>query len=166
MAPKALQASSLKLIHITVFTTTRYGKESTYGKTKLHNDNSYEDDVRGPIGSPRSPQSQGHGSSDHSFTLQAIMDLQKSNGQLTESVNSLKTSIESSNTKLNKIEDCVSGIEKKVYAAGVVIIIFLAFGGFLINKVADVYIQQMTSSPNQQQPAITTTQKTPQPPSK
>lgn len=80
---------------------------------------------------------------DHSFTLQAIMDLQKSNGQLTEAVSSLRLSIDKLNSKLDRVEGTVSGVKHKIYAAGVVLAILVALGGFMVNKAWDLMVKQV-----------------------
>lgn len=80
----------------------------------------------------------------HDFTLQAIMELQKSNGQLTEAVNSLKTSIDKQDSKLDKLEIKMSGVTHKIYAATIVLAICLVVGGFLVNKLWDLTVPQLT----------------------
>jgi hypothetical protein len=89
---------------------------------------------------------------DHSFTLQAIMELQKSVGQLTEAVNTTRLALEKQNQQLGKIEEKVSSITHKLYAAGVVLAIALAMGGFLLNKswdkALDLLADQIKSSPS------------------
>jgi hypothetical protein len=80
---------------------------------------------------------------DHSFTLQAIMELQKSNGQLTEAINSLRTAIAKQDGKIDKLDDNLSTIKQKVYAAGIVLAIFVTIGGFIVNKAWDLLAQQI-----------------------
>ena len=90
---------------------------------------------------------------DHSFTLQAIMELQKSVGQLTEAVNTTRSSLDKQGEHLGKIEEKISGITHKLYAAGVVLAIGLAVGGFLLNKswdkALDLLADQIQSGPTQ-----------------
>jgi hypothetical protein len=83
-------------------------------------------------------------SPDHSFTLQMIMELQKSTGQLTECVNSLRTSLDRQSGQLDKIEEKVSGVTHKLYAASVVLAILLVVGGFIIDKTWDLMAQQIS----------------------
>lgn len=80
---------------------------------------------------------------DHSFTLQTIMELQKSTGQLIESVNNLRSSVDSQNSKLQKIEDGLADVKRKIYAAGIVIGIVMVVGGFFVNKIWDLFSQQI-----------------------
>jgi hypothetical protein len=67
---------------------------------------------------------------DHSFTLQAIMELQKSVTALTVSVESMQQSVDD-------IKGKVSKFEKILYAASVILIIALVIGGWLINTAKD-----------------------------
>lgn len=96
-------------------------------------------DVTGDVTTP-----QHFINADYSFTLQAVMELQKSTGQLTESINSLRSSVEKQTTKLEKLEDKLSAVTHKIYAAGVVLTILLAVGGFLVNKAWNLMAQQIT----------------------
>lgn len=78
------------------------------------------------------------GHQDHSFTLQAIMEMNKTLGQLCEKTDSLKTQINNFDTRLATVESTVSGISQKMYAAGIILIILLAIGGFIVNKAWDL----------------------------
>jgi len=98
-----------------------------------------------------------HYQADHSFTLQAVMELQKSNGQLTEAVNSLRAAIQKQDTKLDKLDENLSNIRQKLYAAGVVLAIIVTIGGFLIKKTWDLLAQQLMP----QQPVKTLSQPKP-----
>lgn len=73
------------------------------------------------------------------------MELQKSSGQLTSVVKSLKESIEKQDNKLTKIEDCVTGVIQKIYAAGVVLTILVVIGSCIVNKSWDMMISQVSS---------------------
>ena len=83
--------------------------------------------------------------SEYSFLLQMVMELQKSTGQLTEAVNSLKLAIENQNSRYNRIEEKLSGVTHKIYAAGVVLAILLVVGGWFFNKAWDLMVKQLTS---------------------
>src|ERR1051326_8044406 len=86
-------------------------------------------------------------SPDYNFTLQIVFELQKSTGQLIEAVNSLKTSIERQHDKIDHIEEKLSGVTHKIYAAGVVLALALGLGGFIVNKAWDLMIRQLTTRP-------------------
>lgn len=92
---------------------------------------------------------------DNTFTLQAIMELQKATGQLTANVQALQKTIEdqgcatrreidrvvtdmkagfsSADTETKDLKSKVSGVTHKIYAAGVVLSIFLVVSGWLVN---------------------------------
>lgn len=68
---------------------------------------------------------------DHSFTLQAVMEMQKTLGKLEHAVNLLVESEAATKAK-------VSRIEKIIYAAGVVLLIFLTVSGWMISTAKDL----------------------------
>ncbi len=96
------------------------------------------------------------------------MELQKSTGQLTECVNSLRLSIEKQeersdrmeerlsarierleeklSSRIDRVEEKLSGVTHKLYAAGVVIAIVLTLGWFVANKAWDSLSQRLTLS--------------------
>lgn len=78
------------------------------------------------------------GGMDHSFSLQILMEIQRSLGGLCSDVTALRSEIDKSTQKLDRLEEKISGITHKMYGASVVIVIVLAVGGFLINKVWDM----------------------------
>ena len=67
---------------------------------------------------------------DHSWTMQAI-------GALTQSVNTLVKQVEASEQKHDQVKDAIARIDKKLYAAGVIITLLIVVGGFVLNKVVD-----------------------------
>lgn len=72
--------------------------------------------------------------SDYSFTLQAVLELQKSVGQLQEAVGTLKEQAKQHGDKLEKIA-------QRIYAATAVLIVLGTIIGFLLNKGVDLLIQ-------------------------
>lgn len=100
--------------------------------------------------SPITPQS--HGQPRHDFTLQTIMALQKSTGQLTAAVESLKESIDKQDKKVTKLEETISGVTHKIYAATAVLVILVAIGSFMVNKAWDLMAKSITSQTYIQQP--------------
>lgn len=78
------------------------------------------------------------------------MELQRSTGQLTEAVNALKCSIEKVEGRMGSMEEKLSGVTHKIYAAGVVIAIVIAVGGFFVNKAWDLVMQQNLQPPSAQ----------------
>jgi len=77
------------------------------------------------------PQYRG---SDYSFTLQAVLELQKSVGQLQEAVGTLKEQGKQHAENLDKIS-------LRIYAATAVLIVLGTIIGFLLNKGVDLLIQ-------------------------
>ena len=91
--------------------------------------------------------------SEQSATLQTIMELQRGIGQLTESVNSLRTSIERQEMRFDRFESKVddklnqlSDIKTSLFFAGIVLLIVLIVGGFLVNKSWDLMVKTVTVS--------------------
>lgn len=61
---------------------------------------------------------------DYSFTLQAVMELQKATGQLTERIDTLIKRVEKDGATL-------SSISHQIYAAWAVLVVFGILGGFV-----------------------------------
>jgi hypothetical protein len=72
--------------------------------------------------------------SDYSFTLQAVLELQNTVGQLKEAVGTLKEQGKHHSDKLDKIS-------LRIYAASAVLIVLGTIIGFLLNKGVDLLIQ-------------------------
>ena len=72
--------------------------------------------------------------SDYSFTLQAVLELQKSVGQLHEAVGTIKEQIKHQGEKLDKLN-------LRIYAASAVLVVLSTILGFLLNKGVDLLIQ-------------------------
>ena len=95
---------------------------------------------RGTQGGGVLPQSfpettpQRYAGSDYSFTLQAVLELQKSVGQLQEAVSTIKEQIKHQGEKLDKLN-------LRIYAAGTVLVVLGAILSFLLNKGVDLLIQ-------------------------
>ena len=94
--------------------------------------------------SPATPRN--YGQTGHDFTLQTIMQLQKSTGQLTTAVESLKESIDKQDKKVTKLEETISGVTHKIYAATAVLVILVAIGGFIVNKGWDLMATNIINS--------------------
>ena len=74
---------------------------------------------------------------DHSFTLQAIMEMQRSIGQQTEAINNLGHSINTLSSRTKSVEDETSKINTRLAIAASILAILLVVGGFIIDKVWD-----------------------------
>ncbi|MDR6984513.1 hypothetical protein J2X32_003157 [Rheinheimera pacifica] len=84
---------------------------------------------------------------EHSFTIQMIFELQKSMGQLLAKVDALNTNSEKQQDKLDKIEEKLSTVTHKIYAAGVVLAILVVVGGFFVNKAWDMMMLSIKTIP-------------------
>ncbi len=84
-----------------------------------------------------------HYATDHSFTLQAIMEMQKAIGGISAEIKALSAGQQKFETKLDKMEDSLSTMSKQLYAAGVVMLIALAVGGFIVDKAWDLMAEQI-----------------------
>jgi hypothetical protein len=89
----------------------------------------------------------GQGSVEHNFTLQGVYDLHRDTGRLLEATNSLKTSIDKLDGKVDKLGEKISGMSHKMYAAGVVLVILVAVGGFIVNKAWDLMATRLVMLP-------------------
>lgn len=63
--------------------------------------------------------------------------MQKSIGGLEASVNNLATQIGSQKQSIDDIKTKVGAIEKTMYAAGIILVISLAIGGWMLNTAKD-----------------------------
>lgn len=79
----------------------------------------------------------------HDFTLQAVMDMQKTLAALSVSVDHLITSE-------SKTCEKVARVEKVMYAAGVVLVISLAIGGWLVSTAKEIAMKYVDASITQQ----------------
>jgi hypothetical protein len=77
---------------------------------------------------------QSGGSTDYSFVLPTLMEIQRGIGKLDEAVNTLKSKADEQGKKLE-------GIDRKIYAAIAILAVCGAVLGFLINKGVDLLIQ-------------------------
>jgi hypothetical protein len=73
---------------------------------------------------------------DYSFTLQAVMEMQKAIGKLTQAVETLTE-------KTNKHEEKIDKISHRVYAAAAIVSVFAVVAGFILNKLADAVISAL-----------------------
>lgn len=104
-------------------------------------------DNEAPAQVPQSlPQSvPGYGAGgDHSFTLQAIMELQRSAGEITQALRSLEKTVGKFDTRLDGAEAKLSGVTHKIYAAGAVLTILVGVGAFIVDKAWDVMVKGIT----------------------
>lgn len=80
---------------------------------------------------------------EHSFTLQTVLELQKSVGELCSEVRLTREAVEKLDSRLDKIEERVSAVTHKLYAASVVMAILVAIGAFVMNKAWDAAAEHL-----------------------
>lgn len=95
------------------------------------------------------------GMADHSFTLQAIMELQKSVGELNSTLQSVRSSVESTKSK---VDDLVNW-KHKILGGAAVLAAVVATLGFLAGKVSD-YVTFKSPNPT---PAVSIAPQLPAP---
>src|SRR2546427_117787 len=76
---------------------------------------------------PATPQYTG---SDYSFTLQAVMEMQKTLGGLTQAVTTLTNQLHSDDAKIDRIDSRIHRMEKIIYAASALVTVLLGIGVF------------------------------------
>jgi len=74
---------------------------------------------------------------DHSFTLQAVMEMQRSMGQQTEAINQLGRTINTLDSRTKSVEDELSKVNTRLAIAASILAILLVVGGYIIDKVWD-----------------------------
>lgn len=75
---------------------------------------------------------------DHSFSLQMLMEIQRAIGTLSSEVSGLHAEAEKASQKLDRLEEKISGVTHKIFAASAVVVVLLGIGGFLLNKAWDM----------------------------
>jgi len=91
---------------------------------------------RGRLNAPSST-TQPTSNQDYSFTLQMIMELQRSVGQVSESVAQIHRETGKIESKINKLESSMSSVKTTITVAGIVLTIIIAISGFFVDKVWD-----------------------------
>lgn len=83
------------------------------------------------------------GHHDHSFTLQAIMELQKSTGKLEATMEAQCALLKKLDEKLDKVSDDVAYHNKIVFAATAIISVVVALGCYASNKAIEFGLDQI-----------------------
>jgi hypothetical protein len=78
---------------------------------------------------------------DYSFTLQAVMELQKTVGGLTSNVAALQRDSEKQGDKLNKISHQIASARTALVIIGIALSGMIGILSFVANKLADVVIK-------------------------
>ncbi|MBE0508681.1 MAG: hypothetical protein IBX50_18515 [Marinospirillum sp.] len=74
---------------------------------------------------------------DNGWTLNAINSLSASVGRLEQSAANIEKTLDKLDKRFEKVEDKVTGMDRRIYAAGIVIVILISVGGFIVNKAVD-----------------------------
>ena len=85
----------------------------------------------------------GYTQPSHDFTLQIIMELQKSTSQLTTSTAHLSSAIDKIQVKIDGIDAKLSSVTHKIYAATAVMVVLVGIGGFIVNKAWDLVVYKI-----------------------
>jgi hypothetical protein len=91
--------------------------------------------------------------SDYSFTLQAVMEMQKSVGALSEAVKSLQHQATKYEDKLGEVAKDVHTVKITARIIGVVLASAIAFAGWSIGKAVDIFVNLHQPVPGSSAPA-------------
>lgn len=76
----------------------------------------------------------------YDFTLQAVFEMQKTVGGLTEAIKTLSEQSRENTREITKIS-------RVIYAAAAVVTVLTGIGAFLLNKAADALIRILSAKP-------------------
>lgn len=99
---------------------------------------------------PLAPQvtAPAQGAGDYSpFVWKSLGDIQQTLGRLEASLDQVRADLIKVDAKLDKVEGKLSGVTHKIYAAGVVLVILVAVGGFVVNKAWDLMAKAVFERP-------------------
>jgi hypothetical protein len=97
-----------------------------------------------PQGSPEQypvPPPPGFQAADHSWVLQTIMELQKSSGQVTQAIENLTKAQDRTADKLDAMNTRMHTAEKKLYTAGVILVLLSSLISLLGPKILDAALR-------------------------
>lgn len=94
---------------------------------------------------PVAPPSPSYGSSDN-WSLQALIELQKSVGRLEATSTSILNKVDELCQRQEKVEDKLFSVEKKIYAATLLIAGFISIGAYFADKAIDFGLEMAKAS--------------------
>ena len=100
---------------------------------------------RGRLNTP-TQSNQPNPSQDHSFTLQLIMELQRSVGQVSESLAQIHRDTSRIESRLDKLDSSMSSVKTTITAAGIVLAIIIAISSFFVDKAWDSVVSHIDIS--------------------
>ncbi len=83
---------------------------------------------------------------DSSFTLQMIMELQKSVGQVSESTSQLNRRFDGLDGKINNLETSMSSVKITIAVASILLAIIITISGFFVDKAWDSVVNHIDIS--------------------
>ncbi|MCK7458473.1 hypothetical protein [Idiomarina aminovorans] len=98
----------------------------------------------------------------HDFTLQTIMELQKSVGSLESEIKGLREAQTNTLNRTEKACDKLESVDKKLYAAGIVLVIVLGIAGWMLNVAYDLSKDTLKAVVTQQMASETTSNNKPE----
>jgi len=81
----------------------------------------------------------------HSFILQSVMEMQKTLGSLDKAVETLAASSEKQSNKIDDFNNRIHQIEKRIYAAGAILLLLSGILSLLGPKLLDLLSRLMTT---------------------
>ena len=88
---------------------------------------------------PQTPPPGAAGGGDYSpFVWKQLGDIQQAMGRMEATLNQVQRAQERADEKTDKIEEKLSGVTHKIYAASVILAILVVIGGFFVNKAWDI----------------------------
>lgn len=88
---------------------------------------------------PQTPPPVNGGGGDYSpFVWKQLADIQQGMGRLEASLSQIQRAQEKVDEKMDKLEDRLSGVTHKIYAATVVLAILVGIGAFIVDKAWDL----------------------------
>jgi len=92
---------------------------------------------------------------DHSFTLQAIMDLTKSVGELTARTDRLIGDVKSQSEKLDEVRHKITFVKGAIWVIGGLLVLFGSIGGIVTAYIRNTPPTVATPQPQSVSPAPT-----------
>jgi len=94
---------------------------------------------------PQSTPSQ-YAHPEHSFNLQILIELQRSNGQISEAIKNIDKRLDKMDNRFSELESSMSNVKTTLAISAVVIAILLSVGGFMANKAWDIAVNHIEIS--------------------
>lgn len=104
---------------------------------------------------PQTPPPGAGGGGDYSpFVWKQLGDIQQAMGRMEATLSQIQRAQEKADEKTDKLEEKLSGVTHKIYAASVLLAILVAIGGFFVNKAWDIMMLSIAERPAVKEQAI------------